>query len=199
MADLERQAQPLGSRPAFVLIDMINAFTDPESPLGSESEAVVSACAEALALFRRRQLPVAFTTVVYDDPSQARVFRARIPALNMLSRGSEAVEVDQRLAPVAGEALIEKHFASGFFQTELDAWLREQGCDSLVIGGLTTSGCVRATVVDGLQCGYPVWVVREAVGDRNLDAHRANLHDMHAKYADVVSIAELHRQLEARP
>ncbi len=190
MPDLARQTQHLGSRPALVLVDMIRGFTDPESPLGSESGSVVRACQDLLQAFRARGLPVCFTTVVYDGDEEASVFRARLPALNTLTRDSEAVAVDPQLAPEEGELVLEKHFASAFFATDLAPWLAEQGADSLVVTGLTTSGCVRATVVDGLQHNYCVWVPREAVGDRNELAHAANLHDMHAKYAEVVSLEE---------
>ena len=176
---------------------MIEAFTDPESPLGSESDAVVDACRSLLDCFRARELPVCFTTVVYDGREEASVFRARLPALNMLERGSAAVVVDPRLEPVEGELVLEKHCASAFFGTDLAAWLRSHDVDSVVVGGLTTSGCVRATVVDALQYDYCVWVPREAVGDRNADAHSANLHDLHAKYAEVVSLDETLAALEA--
>lgn len=196
MADLARQAQSLGQRPALLLIDMINAFTDPASPLGSDSASVVAACATLLEAFRRRQLPICFSTVIYSNSAQASVFRARLPALEMLGAGSAAVEVDSRLAPADGEPVIAKHFASAFFDTQLQAWLADRGVDSLVVVGLTTSGCVRASVVDGLQYNYPVWVPREGVGDRNVAAHTANLHDMHAKYAEVVSLADTLAALE---
>ncbi|MEQ8515595.1 MAG: isochorismatase family protein [Chromatocurvus sp.] len=186
MADLERCSAALGSRPALLLVDMINAFTDPASPLGSEASGVVAANARLLAAFRERSLPVFFTTVVYHSPEQARVFRARLPALNILRPGSREVAVDERLAPRDGEALIEKRHASSFFGTDLAEQLQASGVDSLVVTGLTTSGCVRATVVDALQHDYPVFVPEDAVGDRNPDAHAANLHDMHAKYAEVV-------------
>lgn len=195
MADLERRSAALGRRPALLLVDMINAFTDPASPLGSESESVVAANARLLAAFRARDLPVFFTTVVYRSPEQARVFRRRLPALNILQPESREVAVDERLAPLPGEPLIEKCYASSFFGTDLDAQLRAAGADSLVVTGLTTSGCVRATVVDGLQCDYPVFVPEEAVGDRNADAHAANLHDMHAKYADVIGVEAVEAML----
>ncbi|WOJ93594.1 isochorismatase family protein [Congregibacter variabilis] len=190
MADLARQSQALGARPALVLIDMINAFTDEHGPLGSPSDAVVDACGQLQRAFRRKGLPVCFTSVVYDQSNQAKVFRARLPALNILKSGSAAVDVDKRLRPVDGEPVFEKHYASAFFGTGLLAWLKSQNADSLVIVGLTTSGCVRASVVDGLQHGYVVWVPEEAVGDRNAAAHAANLHDMHAKYAEVVSLSD---------
>ncbi|MEO1079672.1 MAG: isochorismatase family protein [Pseudomonadota bacterium] len=191
MADLARQPQPLGDRPALLLVDMIESFTDPDSPLGSEADGVVDACAALLSAVRTRALPVVFTTVVYDSDDQAAVFRARLPALNALQRGSRASAVDSRLAPLAGEHLVEKHYASAFFGTDLAGLLREAGADSLIVTGLTTSGCVRATVVDALQHEFVTWVPREAVGDRNAEAHLANLHDMHAKYAEVVSIDDV--------
>ena len=137
------------------------------------------------------KLPVFFTTVVYHDKQQAVVFRTRLPALDVLQPGSHWVEIDPALAPRSGEAVVEKQWASAFFGTDLADRLREAGADSLVVTGLTTSGCVRATVVDGLQHEYPVVVPREAVGDRNPDAHEANLHDMNAKYADVLPMADV--------
>ncbi len=186
--DLDRAAVGLGERPALVLVDMINGFTDPTCPLGSESASVVAANASLLEAFRARELPVFYTTVVFHNERQAAVFRARLPALNVLQPGSHWTEVDPALAPQAGEELVEKQWASAFFGTDLDDRLRAAGADSLVVTGLTTSGCVRATVVDGLQHDYPVVVPREAVGDRNSAAHEANLHDMNAKYADVLSL-----------
>lgn len=191
MADLARSSIGLGQRPALVLVDLINGFTDPACPLGSEAGAVVQANARLLAAFRQARLPVFFTTVVYRDASQARVFRQRISALNQLVPDSSWVRVDERLAPQEGEPLIEKQWASSFFGTDLAARLRAVQADSLVVTGLTTSGCVRATVVDGLQHDFPVVVPREAVGDRNAQAHAANLHDMHAKYADVQSLEDV--------
>jgi maleamate amidohydrolase len=197
MPDLERRSQAPGRRPALVLVDLIRGFTDPQCPLGCESGAVVAANARLLAAFRHRNLPVVFTTVVYHRAQQARVFRARLPALNLLQPGSKWTEVDERLRPQADEALIEKQYASGFHGTDLLAHLRAVGADSLVVTGLTTSGCVRATAVDGLQHDFPVFVVSDAVGDRNPGAHAANLHDLHAKYADVIDSAALLALLDA--
>ena len=197
MSDLERQFQGLGSSPALVVVDMINGFTDPSCPLGSKADDVVQANQRLLKAFRERGLPVFFTTVVYSSPDQARVFRARLPALNVLQPGSDWVEVDARLGPAPGEAVIEKQWASGFFSTDLAERLQQAGADSLVVTGLTTSGCVRATAVDGLQHDYRVVVPAEAVGDRNEEAHRANLFDLNAKYADVLDLAHVLRLLES--
>jgi maleamate amidohydrolase len=191
MTDLQRNAIGLGKRPALVLVDVIRGFTNPACPLGSESDSVVEACRALLDAFREHHLPVFFTTVVYHDESQARVFRQRVPALNVLEPGSEWVKIDPRVAPVDGETVIEKQWASGFFNTDLQKRLEAAGADSLVVGGLTTSGCVRATAVDGLQNDYPVVVVTEATGDRNLSAHESNLFDLQAKYVDVLALPDV--------
>ncbi len=189
--DLERNDLGLGHSPALILVDMINGFTDPECPLGCECPEVVAACGQLLAAFHARKLPVFFTTVVYHDEQQASVFRQRIEHLNLLTPDSHWVKVDERLPRGEGDVLLEKQWASAFHKTDLDTQLRARGVDSLVVAGLTTSGCVRATAVDGLQYDYRVVVVTEAVGDRNPQAHDANLFDLHAKYADVVSLADV--------
>lgn len=191
MPDLQRHSLGLGKRPALVLVDVIKGFTDPACPLGSNSDSVVDACKTLLGLFRRRNLPVFFTTVVYHDESQARVFRQRVPALNVLEPETEWVKVDPRIAPLGDETVIEKQWASGFFNTDLAHRLAVAGADSIVMGGLTTSGCVRATAVDGLQHDYRVVVVREATGDRNATAHESNLYDLHAKYVDVLGLESM--------
>ena len=199
MTDLQRQSLGLGKRPALILVDVINGFTDPACPLGSESDSVVSACKSLLEVFRRKHLPVFFTTVVYHDKSQARVFRQRVPALNVLEPDSEWVKIDPRIAPVNGEAVIEKQWASGFFETDLKQRLVDADADSIVIGGLTTSGCVRATAVDGLQNDYRVVVAREATGDRNVAAHESNLFDLQAKYVDVLALEDVIENIRQLP
>jgi nicotinamidase-related amidase len=191
MPDLDRESQGLGRNPALILVDMINGFTDPDCPLGSEADTVVEANRRLLAAFRERGLHVFFTTVVYRSPDQAAVFRARVPALEVLQPGSHWVEIDPRLQPGPGEPVIEKRWASGFFGTDLARRLEQAGVDSLVVTGLTTSGCVRATAVDGLQHDYRVVIPKQAVGDRNPEAHRANLFDLNAKYADVLDLDEV--------
>ena len=196
MPDLDRESQGLGARPALLIVDMINSFTDPACPLGSEAGDVVEANRQLLQAFREKSLPVVFTTVVYHDASQARVFRDRIPDLDILQPGTRWVQVDSRLEPAQGEPVFEKQWASGFFRTGLNGYLRKAGVDSLVVTGLTTSGCVRATAVDGLQHDFRVVIPTEAVGDRNPEAHRANLFDLNAKYADVLDLEQVLRLIE---
>lgn len=199
MTDLQRKFLGLGKHPALVLVDVINGFTDPACALGSESDSVVRACRRLLEVFRSKRLPVFFTTVVYRDASQARVFRQRVPALNVLEPDSEWVKIDSRVAPVDGETIIEKQWASGFFKTDLQQALKLAAADSIVIGGLSTSGCVRATAVDGLQNDYRVVVAREAVGDRNLAAHESNLFDLQAKYVDVLALKDVIENIKQLP
>jgi maleamate amidohydrolase len=189
--NLPKNRLGLGVSPALVLVDMINGFTDPDCPLGTSCPSVVAANIQLLDAFRAFSLPIFFTTVVYRSEQQAQVFRQKVPALNVLTPDSHWVQIDPALGRKTSEMLIEKQWASGFFKTQLDDHLRSLKVDSLVVTGLTTSGCVRATVVDGLQNDYRVVVAEEAVGDRNPEAHRANLFDLNAKYADVQSVSEI--------
>jgi nicotinamidase-related amidase len=188
-----------GTRPALVVVDVNRGFTDPASPLVCDLDGCVEAIARLLDAFRRTGLPVVFTTVCYDDAGKqaAAVFIEKIPALLVLEPGSEWVEIDPRIAPVEGEPVLSKHFASAFFGTTLASLLSAGECDTVVVTGASTSGCVRATALDALQHGYRVVVPREAVGDRNPAAHEANLYDIDTKYGDVVSVDEVVEHLEA--
>ena len=185
---LDRVSGGLGSKPALIVVDVVRGFTDPSCPLGSQADEVVDANVRLMNAFHDTNLPVVLTTVIYRDDQQASVFRARIPALNLLTPESEWVLFDSRLPVAPGDLQLEKRHASSFHGTELDEWLRNQEVDSVVVTGLTTSGCVRATAVDGLQNNYRVVVPREACGDRDERAHEANLYDLNAKYADVLSL-----------
>jgi maleamate amidohydrolase len=193
--NLEKNFLGLSDRPALVVVDMINGFTDPECPLGSYCPDVVQANIELLEAFRSKEMPIFFTTVVYFNDHEASVFRKKVPALNLLQPNSHWIAVDEKLEKRGNEVLIEKQWASAFFDTDLDLQLSQLEVDSLVVTGLTTSGCVRASVVDGLQNNYQVVVAEEAVGDRNQDAHNANLFDMNAKYADVVPVKSVRDSL----
>jgi maleamate amidohydrolase len=188
----------LGERPALVVVDISVGFTDPESPLACDLEHVVDAVGLLVAAARRADVPVVYTTVAYDEEGKRRAaaFIEKVPALMTLEAGSRWVEIDPRIAPQPGEPVLRKQHASAFFETELAGLLAAAGCDSVIVAGASTSGCVRATAVDALQHGYRTVVPREAVGDRNADAHEANLYDIDAKYGDVVPLAETLAQLE---
>jgi maleamate amidohydrolase len=187
-----------GRRPALVVIDMTLGFTDPDSPLACDLEGPTSEIQKLLNSARRAGIPVVFTTVAYreSDKLTAAAFIDKVPALLTLEAGTRWAEIDPRIAPRETEPVLNKLFASGFFGTGLSSLLTAAGVDTLIIAGASTSGCVRATAVDALQYGFRPVVPREAVGDRNPDAHEANLYDIDAKYGDVVSTEETVEYLE---
>jgi nicotinamidase-related amidase len=184
--------QGAGRRPALVVVDFNYAFTDPESPLHCDTDEAVAATARLLEAARAGGAPVAFTTLEFDEAGKrlARAFIAKAPALTMLTPGSRWAQIDERIAPREDEPVLLKLFASAFFGTALQPMLTAAGCDTLVVTGASTSGCVRATVVDGLQHGLMVLVPREAVADRAQSAHEASLLDIDAKYGDVVGVED---------
>jgi maleamate amidohydrolase len=179
-----------GERPALVIVDLNYAFTDPQSPLHCDADGAVTATASLLRAARAGGSPVAFTTLRYDAAGRevARAFRAKVPALAALEPGTRWPLIDERIAPRSDEPVLDKLFASAFFGTPLATMLAGHGCDTVVVCGASTSGCVRATVVDALQYGYRVLVPREAVCDRAPAAHAASLSDIDAKYGDVVEL-----------
>ena len=182
----------LGTRPALIVVDVSVGFTDPASPLACELEDVVGAIGRLLGEARRADVPVVYTTVAYTEADRrtAAAFIDKVPALLTLEAGSRWVEIDPRVGPLPDEPVLTKLFASAFHGTALSSFLASEACDSLIVTGASTSGCIRATAVDALQQGYRPVVPREAVGDRNPAAHDAALYDIDLKYGDVVSLEE---------
>jgi nicotinamidase-related amidase len=176
-----------GVRPALLVVDFINGFTDPSSPLGGDFSSELRVTQELLTRFRRAGLPVVFTTIAYEpDYRDAGLFIKKIPSLGILLKGSRSSQVDDRISPQGGDYVVEKKFASAFFGTDLDFYLKGRGVDTIVMTGCTTSGCIRASAIDSLQYGFHTVVVKDGVGDRAPGPHEANLFDIDAKYGDVV-------------
>jgi maleamate amidohydrolase len=177
-----------GHRPALIVVDMTLGFTDPESPLGSDLDGPVEAIQKVLEAARQAEIPVVFTTVAYreSDKVTATAFIDKVPALLTLEAGSRWAKIDPRIAPRTEEPILNKLFASGFFGTGLSSLLTAAGVDTLIVTGASTSGCVRATVVDALQYGFRPVVPREAVGD------------VDSKYGDVVSVEEILEYLDEK-
>jgi maleamate amidohydrolase len=177
-----------GRRPAVLSIDFLRAYTTPGAPF--YAEGVVRAVGESVALYdaaRAAGVPVIYSRVFYDpDGLQGGMFVRKVPALRALTPDSELAAFDPRIAPKAGDLVFVKHYPSSFFGTSLASLLASQGIDTLILSGCSTSGCVRATAIDGVSYGYRVIVPEECVGDRHDGPHRANLFDIHAKYGDVV-------------
>jgi nicotinamidase-related amidase len=190
----------LGARPGVLVVDFSCGFTDPECALGSDLTSQVEATRRVLEAARAKGLPVVFTTIGFDTSlKDGGLWMQKVPTLAALQMGGRWVEIDPRLEPREDETVIVKKGASGFFGTNLATVLITQGVDTVVLCGATTSGCIRATAIDLLQYGWPTLVPRECVGDRAQAPHDANLFDIDAKYADVVSIEEALGYLESVP
>lgn len=182
--------QPIGfgERPAVVCVDFMNAFTDPEHPLGGDLTAQLTVANRVIAAARAVHLPVFHTVVQYDSPDleDAGLWRLKQAGSWRLVAGSRDVALDGRLDARDVDQVIVKKYASAFFGTDLLTRLVSARADTLVIMGCTTSGCVRATAVDALQSGIRPIVVEDAVGDRSEAAHSQSLFDLQQKYADVL-------------
>jgi nicotinamidase-related amidase len=186
-----------GSRPAVLVVDFSRGFTDPESTMGSDLTEEVEATNRLLAAARERRIPVIFTTIGFEaNLKDGSLWLQKAPGLAELQVGGKWVEIDPRLERREGEVVILKKGASAFFGTNLSSVLVFENVDTIVLCGATTSGCIRATAVDLLQYGYPTLVPRECVGDRARAPHEANLVDIQAKYADVVSVEDALSYLE---
>ena len=182
-----------GNRPAVLVIDFTLAYTTPGSPFFAEG--VVTAVDETVALLaaaRAAGVPVLHTKVLYHPSGRdGGIFIQKVPALRKLVPGEPLAEIDPKVAPLPDEIVIVKQYPSPFFGTSLAATLHTMGIDTLILAGCSTSGCVRAGAIDGIQHGYRIVVPRECVGDRHQGPHDANLFDINAKYGDVLPKAEV--------
>jgi N-formylmaleamate deformylase len=176
-----------GKRPALVVVDFTRAFTEPAFPTGADMSAEVLRAAALAEVARVSGLPVIFTAIEYSSPCEGRVWHQKAPGIAALKRGSAGVELDPRLGRGPADIVVTKQGPSAFFGTGLAPLLIGLGADTVVVCGATTSGCVRASVVDAVQYGFPVLVPRECVADRARGPHDASLFDLQAKYADVIS------------
>ncbi len=181
-----------GRLSALLVVDFTVGFNDPQLFGGGNIDAAIRRSVGLLAFFRKKALPVAFTRVVYaEDGTDAGIFGTKVPSLLILTEGHPAGQIVPELAPVRNEYVVRKTQASAFFGTGLAPWLVQQGADTLVVAGCTTSGCVRASVVDAIAYNFRPIVARDCVGDRALRPHEANLFDMGQKYADLLERDEI--------
>lgn len=178
-----------GRRPALVVVDLQNGFTDPACAVGGELDEVLTATAVLLDEARSAELPIAFTAVGFDQfERETSTWLRKMPGLAVLTKGSHWCEIDQRVSPGSREPVYLKRASSAFFGTPLLTFLTATQVDTLVIAGCVTSGCVRATAIDAVSYGFRPIVPAECVGDRAERPHETNLFDIDAKYADVVSL-----------
>lgn len=185
---LAGRLQP-GRRPAVVIVDLQAGFTNPECGPGFDLNDVVTSTSELIECARGAGIPVYFSTISFtDEQAEASVWLEKMPVMSVLRAGSGWDEIDLRLKPLPGEAVIVKQAASAFAGTDLAEQLLHDDVDTVLLCGATTSGCVRASAVDACALDLLTFVVRECVGDREIRPHEGALLDMDAKYADVISL-----------
>ena len=185
-----------GKSPALILIDFVDAYFAEGSPLYAGVEDALASALRVREVARTAGIPVIYTNVVYQTGADGGMFYRKVPALEAFIAGNPLGNWPEALEPGPGELVISKQYASAFFGTSLAATLTAAGIDTLIITGVTTSGCIRATCIDTISHGFIPIVVREAVGDRHEAPHEANLFDINAKYGDVVDEAAVIEQLQ---
>ncbi len=189
-----------GSRPALINIDLANAWTRPGNPFTCDGmDTIIPATQDLLAASRAKGIPVVYTSTAYERPtgpnSDTGLWQLKIP-VEVLKVGTEAVAIDDRIAPLEGEQVIIKKRASGFHGTHLASFLNAHKVDTVIVTGVTMAGCVRHTVEDAIAEGFRPIVVREAVGDRVPGVVEWNLFDIDAKFGDVEPLARVLSYLE---
>ena len=186
------QRAGFGKKPALILIDYVQAYFDPDCDLYADVDDVLASALRTREAAHAANVPVVLTNVVYHRSAidGGRFFEKARP-LGCFVEGNPMGDWAEGLSPVESELVITKQYPSAFFGTSLASTLTALGVDHVILTGLTTSGCVRASCVDSMSHGFITSVVRDAVGDRHEDPHAANLFDMDAKYADVVDEAEI--------
>lgn len=181
-----------GVRQALILIDFCQAYFEPSCDLFADVDDAIESALRVRTAARAAGIPVILTNVVYHPSAidGGRFFEKAAPLRNFL-KGSPMGAFGPGLVPHDDELVVSKQYPSAFFGTSLASTLTSLGIDSVLLTGLTTSGCVRATCIDAMSHGFRTAVVAEACGDRHAAPHEANLFDMNAKYADVVSEEEV--------
>jgi maleamate amidohydrolase len=181
----------------LLIVDFVNGFADPAVFGGGNIRDAITVTARVLAEARRRKWPVAHSRIVYaDNGSDATIFSTKVPGMQTLKEDAAISHIVPELTPVDGELVVRKTVPSAFFGTSLTPWLVQHRVETLLVAGATTSGCVRASVVDAMCYGFRPIVLSDCVGDRALAPHEANLFDMDQKYADVRTFADFLSEFE---
>lgn len=192
----------LGKSPVIIIIDFQYSHTDPASPIGSENlTPAIHATNRLVQVARKKGIAVVYTNTMFRaDGRDCGLLGLKNPlAFEYELEGTRWVETDDRIKPEPDDIRIVKKTADSFFMTPLDHILRNMGADTIIVTGCSTSGCVRATVASGADIGYKVIVPEECVAERSHEAHRYNLFDLNARYADVVSLEDVIATIEKMP
>lgn len=186
------RAVPRGARPAIVVVDFSYGFTDLQYPTASDASHQMARTKEICDLARSKGYPVIFSTIAYHRGEIDKLpWLKKATGMAALIEGTRLVEIDAATGIQPTDAIVVKKGASSFFGSTLAALLTGAGVDTLIVTGATTSGCVRATVVDAVQSGFNVLVPADCCADRAQAPHDANLYDMNQKYADVTDARDI--------
>ena len=192
------QPVPRGTRPAIVVVDFSYGFTDTQYPTASDASAQIAKTRRICDIARNKGFPVIFSTIAFHPGELDTLpWLRKAAGMRALVEGSRLVEIDAATGIQPNDPIVVKKGASSFFGSALAALLTGAKTDTLVVCGATTSGCVRATVVDAVQSGFNVLVPRDCCADRAAAPHEANLYDMNQKYADVTDAADIAAWLDS--
>ena len=181
-----------GANPCLLVVDLQEAFLDPAYRLGAEMQPVLDATERLLGACREQSFLIVYTTMSYHASlKDAGVAALKMRAVEELIEGSPGLDIHPQVAPRSDELVIDKKRSSAFFMTNLPALLIGESIDTVIVAGVQTSACVRQTVVDSCSYGFRTVVPAEAVADRAVGPHEANLFDMAAKYADVMALDDV--------
>ncbi len=190
----------LGSSPALVVIDMARAYFEADAPLylgPGVASSTLASVQRVISAARTAHVPIVFTEVRFQPGGRdGGIFFRKVAALRSFEAGNPLGDFATGIERQPGDVTVTKQYASAFFATSLASTLTSLGVDTLIVTGVSTSGCVRATAVDACQHGFIPLVVRDACGDRSVAVHDANLFDLQQKYAEVQSEAEAVLYLE---
>ncbi len=199
---LTRDLYRKGTRPALLVIDLQEAFTSPESPIGTKGvseevaqivNSVVENTGVLLDAMRKKGFPVIYVTSIHrkDGGDGGRIGERNGMLMEMCKEGSRFAEIDKRIPPCDSDFIVRKLTSTGFIGTPLLQILTAKRVDTCIIAGVSTSACVRENTTDAVQHGYYAVLPEECVGDRGIGPGKASLFDIWTKFADVAPLEEV--------
>lgn len=181
-----------GEKPALLIRDFTNAFFEPHSTFSIQINDQVNMTNELIAMAAKINMPVIFSKTIYDpDIKSSRLWCTKFPSLEILKKDSYWTTTLPELNKFDFDLISHTPYITSLYKSSVTSYLNERKIDTLILAGVTTSGSIRATAVEGLQQGYKVIIAKEAVGDRNKSLNASSLIDMNARYTDVMSVKEI--------
>lgn len=186
------QSLGINGKSCLIVVDMMNGFTNENHPMGADLSEQISKVNKFIQFSRENDITVLFTVIAYEnkDLSDKGIWFQKMRGLDQLIEDTDDVQLDDRLEYKSSDSILKKKYASSFFGTDLSSRLTANNIENVIVTGTTTSGCVRATVVDAIQLGFRPIVLSDCCGDRSLMSHDQSIFDMEQKYADVYTSEE---------